>query len=65
MHFQDDDVNLASSTISPSGKASADSLGVVVTYTVRAKIGFGTLGGELVADVPLKLVHRELIGKSK
>lgn len=54
-------MNLASSTITPVGKA-ADSLGVVVTYTVRGKIGFGTLGGELLADVPLKLVHRDSIG---
>ena len=35
-------------------------MGVIVGYTVRGKLGFGTLGGELVADVPLKLVHREL-----
>lgn len=59
--FQDEDVNLASSTITPTGKMP-DNLGVAVTYTVRGKIGFGTLGGELVADVPLKLVHQDVIG---
>lgn len=61
--FQDDDVNLASSTMSVSSKLAPDAIGVVVGYTVRGKLGFGTLGGELVADVPLKLVHRESVGK--
>lgn len=61
--FQDDDVNLASSTISVSGKLAPDAIGIVVGYTVRGKLGFGTLGGELVADVPMKLVHKEHSGK--
>jgi len=63
-YLKDDDVNLASSTIVPPGKSVMDSIGIVIGYTVRGKLGFGTLGGELVADVPLKLVHRELTGPS-
>ena len=61
--MQDDDVNLASSTISVGGKIAPESLGVVIGYTVRGKLAFGTLGGELVADVPLKLVHQGSTGK--
>lgn len=54
---QDDDVNLASSTLVAEGKCPAEALGIVISYSVRAKLNCGTLGGELVTDVPFKLMH--------
>lgn len=58
-HLKDDDVNLASSTIYSQSKPQGEALGVVVSYTVKAKITFGTLGGDLQVDVPMKLVHQQ------
>jgi hypothetical protein len=57
LSFQDDDVNLASSTMVPEGKAPNENMGIVISYSVRVKLNCGTLGGELVTDVPLKLMH--------
>lgn len=54
-HFRDEDVNLASSTMTTPG--NSDPLGFVVSYTVRVKLNLGALGGELQADLPFKLVH--------
>lgn len=54
---QDDDVNLASSTLVSEGLHVSEALGIVVSYSVRVKINCGTLGGELVTDVPFKLMH--------
>lgn len=34
-----------------------DALGFVVSYSLRVKLNLGTLGGELQADLPFKLVH--------
>lgn len=56
-HLKEDDVNLASSTLVPEGKCPADAIGIVVSYSVRVKLNCGTLGGELVTDVPFKLLH--------
>nr|XP_022904646.1 arrestin homolog [Onthophagus taurus] len=56
-HLKDDDVNLASSTLVAEGKCNADAIGIVVSYSVRVKVCCGSLGGELVTDVPLKLLH--------
>ncbi|XP_012216180.1 arrestin homolog [Linepithema humile] len=56
-HLKDDDVNLASSTLVAEGKCPAEALGIVISYSVRAKLNCGTLGGELVTDVPFKLMH--------
>ncbi|KDR12504.1 arrestin homolog [Zootermopsis nevadensis] len=56
-YLKDDDVNLASSTLVAEGKSPSDSLGIVISYTLRVKLNCGTLGGELVTDVPLKLLH--------
>lgn len=56
-HLKDEDVNLASSTLVGEGKTSADALGIVVSYSIRVKVNCGTLGGELITDVPFKLMH--------
>ncbi|KAG6453492.1 hypothetical protein O3G_MSEX008184 [Manduca sexta] len=56
-HLKEDDVNLASSTLVAEGKCPSDAIGIVVSYTVRVKLNCGTLGGELVTDVPFKLLH--------
>lgn len=56
-HLKDDDVNLASSTLVPEGKCPAEAIGIVISYSLRVKLNCGTLGGELVTDVPLKLLH--------
>ncbi|GLH05143.1 Arrestin homolog, partial [Gryllus bimaculatus] len=55
--YLDDDVNLASSTLVADGKGPAESIGIVISYSVRVKLNCGTLGGELVTDVPFKLLH--------
>jgi len=54
---QDEDVNLASSTLVQEGKAPNEAMGIVISYSVRVKLNCGTLGGELVTDVPFKLLH--------
>lgn len=56
-HLKDDDVNLASSTMVAEGKCPAEALGIIISYSVRVKLNCGTLGGELVTDVPFKLMH--------
>lgn len=55
--LKDDDVNLASSTLISEGKGPSDQTGIVISYSVRVKLNCGTLGGELVTDVPFKLMH--------
>lgn len=54
-HLRDEDVNLASSTMTASSSDGA--LGFVISYSLRVKLNLGTLGGELQADLPFKLVH--------
>lgn len=56
-HLKEDDVNLASSTMGSEGKTSADSMGIVISYSLRVKLNCGTLGGELQTDVPFKLMN--------
>ncbi|EEB12477.1 phosrestin I, putative [Pediculus humanus corporis] len=56
-YIKDDDVNLASSTLVEEGKNPKESLGIIICYSVRVKLNCGTLGGELVTDVPFKLMH--------
>ncbi|XP_057326006.1 arrestin homolog [Microplitis mediator] len=56
-HLKDDDVNLASSTMAAEGKCPAESLGIIISYSIRVKLNCGTLGGELITDVPFKLMH--------
>lgn len=55
--LQEDDVNLASSTLVSEGKNQSDAVGIVISYSLRVKLNCGTLGGELVTDVPFKLLH--------
>ncbi|XP_071546571.1 uncharacterized protein [Panulirus ornatus] len=55
--LKDTDANLASSTIVAAGKNANDALGIVVTYSLRVKLSCGAIGGELVADLPFKLMH--------
>lgn len=55
--LKDDDVNLASSTLVPDGKCPIDAIGIVVSYSLRVKLNCGTLGGEIVTDVPFKLLN--------
>ncbi|KOB77303.1 Arrestin 2 [Operophtera brumata] len=50
-------VPLARSNKDIRGKCPADAIGIVVSYSVRVKLNCGTLGGELVTDVPFKLLH--------
>lgn len=50
-------MNLASSTMVAEGKTPGDAMGIVISYSVRVKLNCGTLGGELVTDVPFKLMH--------
>ncbi|KAL1139093.1 hypothetical protein AAG570_009154 [Ranatra chinensis] len=56
-HLKDDDVNLASSTLVPEGKCPIEALGIIISYSIRVKVNCGTLGGELVTDVPFKLLN--------
>ncbi|XP_035206771.1 arrestin, lateral eye-like [Stegodyphus dumicola] len=49
--LKEGDTNLASSTLNTN-----DSLGIVISYMVRVRLYMGAIGGELVADVPFKLV---------
>lgn len=53
-HLKDDEVNLASSTLVSD---SNDATGFVISYVARVKLNLGSMGGELVADVPFKLMH--------
>lgn len=55
--LKDSDANLASSTLVAVGQNPNDALGIVISYSVRVALNCGALGGELVADLPFKLVH--------
>merc|ERR1711970_846150 len=54
---KDSDANLASSTLVSQGQNPNDALGIVISYSVRVALNCGAIGGELVADLPFKLVH--------
>jgi arrestin-2 len=54
---QDEDVNLASSTLVPESQSRGDAIGIVISYSLRVKLNCGALGGDLVTDVPFKLLH--------
>lgn len=56
-HLREEDVNLASSTLGAEGKTSSESMGIVISYSLRVKLNCGTLGGELQTDVPFKLLN--------
>lgn len=55
--LREEDANLASSTLVPEGKCPIDAIGIVISYSLRVKLNCGALGGELVTDVPFKLLH--------
>jgi len=55
--LKDADSNLASSGLLSRGQAPEDALGILVSYTVRLTVDFGSLHRDLVVDVPLKIVH--------
>ena len=48
-------MNLASSTATAENSPSAT--GFVISYVARVKCNMGSMVGELVADVPFKLMH--------
>ncbi|XP_042885032.1 arrestin homolog [Penaeus japonicus] len=54
---KDTDANLASSTLMGIDKDPNDALGIIVSYSFRVRLNCGALGGELVADLPFKLMH--------
>jgi len=49
--IKDGDSNLASSTL------MGGDVGIVVSYSMRVRLNCGTIGGEVVADLPFKLAH--------
>ena len=49
------DSNLATSTMN----MSSDSVGIIISYAVRARLYLGAIGGDLTCDVPFKLVMLE------
>jgi len=55
--LKDTDVHLASSTLVANDKGTSDALGVVISYSMRIRLNCGALGGELMADLPFKLLH--------
>lgn len=56
-HVQDQDASLASSTMMSATMALNDVLGIIVSYTLRVKLNCGSIGGELSAELPFKLMH--------
>jgi len=54
---KDSDCNLASSTLMSKGQNPNDALGMVIKYTVKVTLNCGAIGGNLTAEVPLKIVH--------
>ena len=54
--LKDEDTNLASSTLVTDG-AQKENLGILVQYKVKVKLFLGSLGGELVAELPFTLMH--------
>lgn len=56
-HLRDEDANLASSTLVGEGKTPSDAMGIIISYSLRVKLNCGSLGGELVTDVPFKIMN--------
>jgi len=55
--LKDTDANLASSTLVSEGKCANDANGIIVSYSMRVKVNCGAIGGELIGELPFKLVH--------
>merc|ERR1719367_970662 len=51
-----EDTNLASSTLVTDSNQK-ENLGILVQYKVKVKLFLGSLGGELVAELPFTLMH--------
>merc|ERR1712061_773491 len=51
-----EDTNLASSTL-VTDSAQKENLGILVQYKVKVKLFLGSLGGDLVAELPFTLMH--------
>jgi len=54
---KDSDANLASSTLLSQGQNPNDALGIVISYSCKVSLNCGAIGGNLVADLPFKMVH--------
>lgn len=53
-----EDTNLASSTLlTDSSQREKEALGIVVQYKVRVKLSLGPLGGDILAELPVTLMH--------
>lgn len=58
-HAQDQDANLASSTMMSTSAALNDVLGIIVSYSLRVTLNCGSIGGELSTELPFKLMHTD------
>lgn len=58
-HAQDQDANLASSTLMSTRAALNDVLGIIVSYSLRVTLNCGSIGGELSTELPFKLMHSD------
>lgn len=58
-HAQDQDANLASSTLMSTAAALNDVLGIIVSYSLRVTLNCGSIGGELRTELPFKLMHSD------
>jgi len=56
-NVKDSDANLASSTLLSQGQNPNDALGIVISYSVQVTLNCGAIGGNLVADLPFKMLH--------
>jgi len=55
-HLKNIHTNLASSTLLANPE-SRDMFGMIISYTVKAKLFLGALGGEVTAELPFVLMH--------
>ena len=51
-----EDTNLASSTLVQEN-TQKENLGIIVQYKVKVRLIVGSLGGDLVAELPFTLMH--------
>ena len=54
--LKDEDTNLASSTLVEEN-TQKENLGIIVKYKVKVRLFIGSLGGDLVAELPFTLMH--------
>ncbi|KAK3866636.1 hypothetical protein Pcinc_027838 [Petrolisthes cinctipes] len=63
---KDTDANLASSTLLRENEnGQQDALGIVVSYSLRVRLYCGAIAGELLTDLPFKLVHPQPTGATQ